>query len=229
MINKLFVALRDEKGGYLNAKKGSEFEDRIAQYLQMTLGFSRILKTDVSDEDWKLIKEHIGNKYGSEFLKITRPTLKRTFIYQPYGSQQFPDFLIFTNKNVIPLEIKFSAKKQSKPIWNSNIPRANAFYIFGSYGLKDITFFCGDDVLAPEHRERLYGFFKDIKIKESEIRKRMPALDVTNRGFTPYIRAAFDQQKHSPTVEVGFFNHPDRQAGEDKAIKRISLLESADH
>ncbi len=47
MLNKLLQSLRDEKDRYLNARKGSEFEERIMQHLQMTSGFTRVLKQDV--------------------------------------------------------------------------------------------------------------------------------------------------------------------------------------
>lgn len=223
MLNQLFKSLQNEKKLYLNARKGSEFEERIISYLQLTLGFSRILKQDILVEDWKLIKEHISNKFSSNFIDTPNNNLKKTFIYQPYGSQQFPDFIVFTDKKVVPIEVKFSTKSQSKPIWNSNVPRANAFYIFGSYGLRDLTFFCGDDVIASKHREFLYGFFKDIRILQDKIRKDVPILDLTNRGFTPYIRSAFDQQKHKSTVETNFFIHSDRKKVENMAIKKVNF------
>lgn len=224
MIDRLFQTIRNEKNLYLNAKKGSEFEDRITAYLKQTMGFSRILKTDIPIKNWVLIKKHIGNKFGNKFLDIPSNNLKQTFIYQPYGSQQFPDFIVFTDKKVVPLEVKFSTKSQSKPIWNSNVPRANAFYIFGSYGLKDITFFCGADVLAAKHRRGLYGFFNDIQALQDKIRLDMPAFDTTNRGFTPYIRSAFDQRKHKLIVETSFFSHPKRTKVEDLAIEKSKDL-----
>lgn len=227
MIDKLFLSLQKEKERYLNAKQGKEFEERIIQYLQMELGFTRILKDDIPAEEWNLIKKHIvKDKLGSNFLNVPIKGLKKTFIYQPYGSQQFPDLIIFTGNKAIPLEIKFSSKKQKNPIWNSNVPRANAFYIFGSYGMRDLTFFCGNDVIVPEHRKYLYGFFTDIRELQKRARKDMPKLDKTNRGFTPYIRAAFDQRKHEPSVETNFFIHPDRQKIEESAIKILGVFGS---
>jgi hypothetical protein len=223
MLDKLFESLRNDKSRYLGAQKGSDFEDRIMSYLRGDLGFNRILKSDVASPDWNLIKATIGNKLGNSFLDIPNENLKKTFIYQPYGSQAFPDFIIFTDKKVIPLEVKFSAK-ESKPIWNSNVPRAHAFYIFGSYGLKDITFFSGEDVITPDHRKLLYGFFKDIKAIQDKVRQEMPALDLTDRGFTPYIRAAFDQRNHKKTVATNFFKHPQRIRVEDSAINKAIYL-----
>ncbi|MFH1656704.1 MAG: type II restriction endonuclease [Candidatus Nealsonbacteria bacterium] len=224
MIKKLFLSLQNEKERYLNAKEGKEFEERIMQYLKMELGFSRILRKDISSNQWILIKKHIVNdKLNNTFLDVPLKELKETFIYQPYGSQEFPDFIIFTEQKIIPLEIKFS-QKQAHPIWNSNVPKANAFYVFGSYGMKDLTFFCGNDVLTTRHRKSLYGFFIDIKKFQNKIRKNMPKLDETNRGFTPYIRAAFDQRKHKIDVETNFFAHVDRMKVEKLAIKKSAKL-----
>jgi len=52
----------------------------------------------------------------------------------------------------------------------------------------------------------------------------MPKFDETNRGFTPYIRAAFDQRKHKPKVETNFFAHPERQKVEKLAIEKSIKL-----
>ena len=224
MLNKLFLDLRANKNNYLNAKLGKDFEDRISNYLHMILGLNRILKEDIDKADWKFIQNHMQDKLAVNFIDIPNNKLKHSYIYQPYGSQEFPDFIVFTDKKVIPLEIKFSSKTQSKPIWNSNVPKANAFYVFGSYGLNDITFFCGDSIITPKHRESLYGFFDNMQKLQDEIRAEMPILDETNRGFTPYIRSAFDQGKHKDTVETNFFTHPDRKMVEDLAIEKSSVL-----
>jgi len=224
MISNLFKSLQNEKQNYLNAKRGQEFEERILSYLKINLGFTRIRREDLSGKEWAEVQNHVKNKFGTEFLDLPNSNLKRTFIYQPYGSQQFPDILVFSENKVIPLEIKFSSKKQTKPIWNSNVPRANAFYIFGSYEVGDITFFCGDDIVSRDHRQELYGFFGNIRKLQDKIRKTMPKLDITNWGFTPYIRAAFDQRKHKKEVVTNFFTHPNRTKIEATAIEKISLL-----
>jgi hypothetical protein len=224
MLDKLLEDLRKNKRKYLNAKEGSEFENRVATFLNTKMGLTKILKDDLSQEEWMTIKQHLGDKLGAVFLDLPNGIPKNTFIYQPCGSQDFSDFLIFTSHKVIPLEIKFSGQKQKSPMWNSNVPKANAFYIFGSYGASDVTFFCGNDVLSAAHRAALYSFFKKIKKLEEDIRTTMPGLDDTNRGFTPYIRAAFAQQKHKSSVQTNFFTHPERQAVEDNAITLAKSL-----
>lgn len=223
MLDKLFKSLKSQKDNYLSAHTGKDFEDRIETFLKMSLGLTRILKRDLDTESWKTIQNHIKNKLADNYINIPNPNLKRSYIHQPYGSQQFPDFLIFTDEKVIPLEIKFS-KSQPKPVWNSNIPKANGFYVFGSYGIRDITFFEGSDVVTPEHRKALYGFFEEIKKIQDEVRETMPELDSTNRGFTPYIRAAFEQKNHKENVNTNFFTHPDREKTENLVISKTEKL-----
>lgn len=45
--------------------------------------------------------------------------LRDSFIFQPFGSQNFPDFLVFTDTFALPLEIKFTSDTGFKPVWNS--------------------------------------------------------------------------------------------------------------
>jgi hypothetical protein len=224
MLDKLFKSLRADKPNYLGSKKGSDFEDRIELFLRRDLSLNRINREDLDEAVWKSINNHLNDKLGEDFINLPANTLNSCYIYQPRGSQEFPDFLIFTKKKVIPLEIKYSGKKQSSPIWNSNIPKANAFYIFGSYGLSDITFFRGNDVLTSKHRKSLYSFFDSLKSVQDKFRKSMPVLDLTNRGFSPYIRAAFEQKNHKRTVCINFFSHPDRSVVERRAIEESSRL-----
>lgn len=40
------------------------------------------------------------------------------FVAQPFGSQNYPDFLIFTNKYIVLIEIKYSSDKAKKSTWN---------------------------------------------------------------------------------------------------------------
>ena len=167
MLNKIFIDIQKNKKEWLKSKKGSDFEDRIETSLKRN-GFNRINK---DDKNIKLILNSIKNsildKKSNDIIDNiyyeTDKSIANCFICQPYGSQNFPDFLIFTNKKIIPIEIKYSSDKSFNPMWNSNLPKANAIYIFGSYGREDVTFFLGRDVLPMSEREALIDFFSEIK------------------------------------------------------------------
>ena len=111
-------------------------------------------------------------------------------------------------------------------MWNSNLPKSNAIYIFGSYGLSDVTFFLGKDVLSMEERTELISFFENnAKRLEKEFRKEMRnKLNNMNykfdRGFDVYIRTAYEQNKNiNKDAKIDYFSHIDRIECENNVIE----------
>ncbi len=225
MISKLFVELQQIKDTFLRANSGQDFEDRIGTRIR-ALGYSRALKEDIDKKRFIHIKNEILKKEETTFLDVESSETK-TYITQPFGSQQYPDILIFTEKKIIPIEVKYSNKNKSSPIWNSNLPKANGLYIFGSYNLKDITFFCGKDVLSMEERSELINFFEDVKSEEKRFRTGLRSLnDKYKRGFSVYIRRAYEQKlDRGQGAHLNYFNHPERNQVEQGAIDLLKMLE----
>lgn len=234
MLNKIFIDIQNNKKEWLKSKKGSEFEDRIEASLKRN-GFNRL---DKNDENIKsiiaYIKKDILDKKSNNIIDNvyyeTDRSIGNCFICQPYGSQDFPDFLIFTNKKIIPIEIKYSSGKSSSPMWNGNLPKANAIYIFGSYGREDVTFFLGYDVLPMSEREALIDFFTEIKKSENNFRKNLKnkvnkGYAIFDRGFDVYIRRAYQQDKSiNSNAEIDYFSHKNRIKCENNVIKFCDSL-----
>lgn len=235
MLNKIFIDIQKNKKEWLKSKKGSDFEDRIETSLKRN-GFNRINK---DDKNIKLILNSIKNsvldKKSNDIIDNiyyeTDKSIANCFICQPYGSQNFPDFLIFTNKKIIPIEIKYSSGKSFNPMWNSNLPKANAIYIFGSYGREDVTFFLGRDVLPMSEREALIDFFSEIKKSENNFRKNLKdkvneGNAIFDRGFDVYVRRAYQQDKSiNKNAEVDYFSHKNRIDCENNVIRFCDCLE----
>ncbi|WP_026389730.1 hypothetical protein [[Acholeplasma] multilocale] len=216
MLYKLFENILENKDVYTSANDGTRFEDKLRSRLRTN--FSEFKKNDIfnlegiakktAEKKYKELKEKILSKSSVEIVENPFGKIDNSFIFQPYGSQNFPDFLIFTNGFVIPVEAKFSTNEKegsnkptenSKPMWNSNLPKANALYIYGIAGL-NITFFIGSDVLCQETREKLLGFWDRLiegdfgKIFIEEIK-----MSENPFGFYPYIRKAYDQKLTAST------------------------------
>ena len=223
MLN-VFKDILKHRADYLRAETGEHFEDRFEHKLRSE-GYSPILKRDISDADFRVIKDFIVQKQNADFLKFKKYPL--SFIRGPFGSQNYPDFIIFTGKYAVPIEIKYSKESQTKPFWNSGIPRANGIYIFGSYKKGDITFFLGRDVLNKDRRTALIKFFEEMKNKEKQFEKfdKKGLPDTEKRGFMPYIRRAYDQQKISKDVELNYFSHPQREKIEKNVIITIKKMQ----
>lgn len=234
MLRDIFIDIRNNKKEWLKSKKGIEFEDRFETALKK-VGFNRrndigikkilsLLKNDILDKKSDKIIDNIYSLEDKSF--------ENCFVSQPYGSQNFPDFLVFSRKKIISIEIKYSSNIASKPMWNSNLPKSNSIYIFGSYGRGDVTFFMGNDVLPMNERDELIDFFEEIKKLEDSFKKKIKRNNKDNlfaykfdRGFNVYVRRAYEQNKTiNENAKIDYFLHEDRQRCEDNVIEFCNSL-----
>lgn len=228
-IINFFMELKEKK---FFATTGKQFEDNIKSLLSKH-SIYEILKTkdfktfcELENKNFKEIeslfndvKNKILDKNSVEIILNPFKRVINNFIFQPYGSQNFPDILIFIEKFIIPLEIKFSTKDikndfKKMPKWNSNIPKNSSLYIFSSQG-NFITFFKGSDFIGDETRNLLYSYFDDIndndkfeKIlhKMNEF-KNIPEKNNENPfGLHPYIRKDFTYNKKFSTSKLIYKN-----------------------
>lgn len=149
------------------------------------------------------------------------------YIYQPFGSQNFPDFLILTKNWLIPIETKFSTKKRSNnslnkqndrnsklnvlPKWNSNIPKANTIYLFANN--EYLTFFVGNDYLSTEVRNKLIKYFDDFDEENKlEILKRNLIEDY-NKKVKNEIQSVGNPTGICPSIRVDFLTRNDFKFG----------------
>lgn len=235
MISNIFKEILKQQEQYVAARNGEEFENKLINLLKSSQ-FNRLLNdkaakiqgeksfenqiTKIVKEDiksvrikWANVKQRILSKNSCELTVNPWPLLENSYIYQPFGSQEFPDFLFFTKKFIVPVEVKFSTSKDSgktvninsvKPMWNSNLPKGNGIYIFGVAG-KRTTFFLGSSILDTETRKSLNKFFDDIGAGEDgfDLTRKMEVYlkELPNPfGFKPYMRRAFEQSKEFSTL-----------------------------
>ena len=216
-LKDLFSDLRRNKRRYLNSAKGGEFEDRIDAKLYK-LGYSRIIKDDIEGDGFKLLKTQVQNKETNHKIRNPLKKFKKHFLTQPYGSQDYPDFLVLDGSRVISIEVKFSRGRQGRPVWNSGLPRPNGIYIYGAYERSDVTFFVGGDVVSKSDVKKLHDFF-DKGLKEYQMRFNEDEMGEQEYGFAAYIRKAFEQtKKYNPDAKIDFFSNENRKALEDSVL-----------
>ena len=216
---------------------GATFEENFKQYLRK-YGFNEISKNTMDDELKSFlaeIKKDILNKDDTMLLgnSLYKRTLRKDFadfyIWQPYGSQDFPDFLVFSQNSVFAIETKFSQEKQSKPMWNSNIPKKNSLSIFSNHEFLDLTYFLGHDVISEDERTKLLALWeqtdKEYTKWADDFNKKIKDGELTNNyGFTTYIRRAYDQgKKHNKNAILDFFKNKNRADLENNVISFINL------
>jgi len=75
------------------------------------------LKLIKNKNQWQVLKKEVLQKGNNQLISNTfSPLTHNTYFRSPYGSQNFPDFLIFTSKYIIPIELKASKRTGSKPM-----------------------------------------------------------------------------------------------------------------
>ena len=189
------------------------------------MGYSRLIKDDLEEDLFAMLKTEITDKETE--VAISNPFVNYTlhFITQPFGSQQYPDFIIFDKTRIVCIETKFSRGNQTRPVWNSGLPRPNGIYIFGSYGRTDLTFFRGIDVVSIDDVKQLHDFF-DKGLRAYQQQFNDDEMNKQKYGFRVYIRKAYEQsKKHNPNAIIDFFNNPYRIELEDSVIRSLQTYE----
>lgn len=224
----VFEYLDKNYTNFIQAQKGSEFEDRIVKLLNISsfVKLNSINKKEtindiqtyefpnqknISKQDknlinkkWDDLKQEVLSKNNIEIIKNPFKTLKNHFIVEPYGSQNFPDILVFCGSVVFPIEIKFSKTKNSRPTWNSNLPKSLCIYIF-AIANEGLTFFKGEDFLSNDVRIALNNFFDDLtkKLDYKSLKEKIKTQEENNIfGLYPYVRKAFQYSKEFCTLDV---------------------------
>ncbi len=233
MLDKLFLKILSNKQDFLKARNGDEFEKLLQDELYI-LGYNNLGKKAliniIKKVEFNSLKEKILNKFSDEYIENTFSTdvIINKLVYQPFGANNYPDFLIITKTHIIPLEIKYS-KKSNEPVWNSNMPKPNSFYIFGSHGKQDVTFFRGRDVLDKDSIEKITKFFDEPRRIQQEFYDNvMPTILADGKnafGFKPYVRIAYETSAQFSTDDSHMaFDRSSRVEDESKLITTINEL-----
>jgi len=219
MLQEIFKSIQKNKDDWLGISQGKHLEDRLEEELRKNGFIPLRLKLIERKSQWQVLKKEVLQKGNNEIIQNNFPILTHnTYFRSPYGSQNYPDFLIFTKQYIIPIELKASKRTGIKPMWNSNLPKANCIYIFASFGKRDITFFRGTDVIEEKLSSQLWDFFVEVKKTE---KKFIKSLVSSERGWKPYIRVAFEQAKSLliPDGGIDYFQHPRRKEVENNVLE----------
>lgn len=216
-LSKTFASLRTKqtRKEMTIAVTGKEFEQRFVSLLEINR-FTRCWNDHFSDPLWQDIKSEILKKTNCGAMNNATEK-KSHFVTQLYGSQQYPDFLVFEDAKIWAVETKFNQKKASHPFWNSGLPRPNGIYIYDCGVRKQITFFVGKDVVQSSIVEQMHHKLDKLKTMATNFNKQ--ELTTQPHGFMIEVRRAFSQSKRfNPNVILDFIANPNRKILEKAAI-----------
>ncbi|UUM24566.1 hypothetical protein [Mycoplasma sp. 3686d] len=249
ILSQLFFNIQNNKSKFYQWNSSVELENYIREHLDKlnfeNLSNDKDLKLkqihnkelninaqstfDDIVKNWKTLKTQVLSKNNIELITNPFKALKNHFIVQPFGTQQFPDVLIFCNDYVFCLEFKSVSDLggHKLPVWNSNLPKATAFYIFVQIN-KNITFFKGNDFLGNSTRIYFNTYFEWIKENDllNQLKEKLSTYRLLSKsdenifGLVPRIRKSFKYNlDFSTDKNITIFNQALNKKWEDNLIQ----------
>ena len=143
-----------------------------------------------------------------------------SFIEQPCGTHESPDFLIRVNKQTV-LGIEAKSSKGGFPMYNSGGVKNNYLYIFCSKKYNQTTFYWGRDIITQEQQDtfsEIYRLQKEIETLQNRLLQQQ---DTLQRGWSYYTRPMIQQSGGASKTD--YFTHFNREACEQKVLSYFNI------
>ena len=113
-----------------------------------------------------------------------------TYISQPCGTHDSPDFIIKDSGKLYFVECK-SVKKGGTPVYNSGLPKDKYIYVFSSKKYDQTTVYLGRDVVEPGVLKTLKEMEKKIKDLCHQATQELREVVENTHGLGIYARSMF--------------------------------------
>lgn len=198
-------------------------EDSIADRL-IEAGFTKETNHPTSA---KLIEAISSDNRQGEILKIFSKMTPGSFLQQPCGGNNFPDFLIRDIDGTYKI-LEAKSAKENSIAWNDNYPKKDCIYVFSSEKENKTTVFLGQDVITEEQQEMFNRLTNDIDKLVKEANIEMSKIDKYNRGWYFYSRPKYQQcqgqkdiEKDNRIQKTNYFAHNTREQCEKNVLEFV--------
>tara|TARA_B100000674_G_C37821754_1_gene906135 strand:+ start:314 stop:997 length:684 start_codon:yes stop_codon:yes gene_type:complete len=140
-----------------------------------------------------------------------------SYITQPYGKNNNPDFIVKVNNKILFVEAKSS--KGAKPLYNSGGCHSNYLYVFCCEKYNKTTIYKGEYVITDKQStifNKVHDEFQQIANKWNE---KLKECDEYNRGWTIYPRDMIKQL--GGNIKTDYFQHKEKENVEEKTLDWI--------
>lgn len=140
-----------------------------------------------------------------------------TYISQPCGTHDSPDFLVNINGRIYGFECKSTTGRNYKPLYNSGGIKASIIYIFTNESVNATTLYLGRDIITKEQSSLITELIQKQRKIEQEYNVKLSEIDTNNRGISYYTRAMIGQQGNSS--KTNYFSHDNKKICEENVLK----------
>jgi len=218
-----------------SSRSGKTFNGHEAaiSYRLVKAGFKEVTKDVIPSLTKEVASEWIASEFEPKTFLLERtdkehkrkPELTKrfkimplgSFICQPGGSHSFPDFLIRDfDGRFIGLEAK-SSESALSPMWNDNLPKKGAIYVWSTEKSNQTTIALGQDIIGDEIIELRKAMSAELELIYEKYKPLTADADYTNRGWEIAYRPQNFQLGGAEKTD--WFTHADRVKCEKNALK----------
>lgn len=152
------------------------------------------------------------NKIKNVSFNIETDLPLNSYVHQPYGSQDSPDFIVNYKGKFVHIECKSSRGKT--PTYNGGMPNSEYIYVFTSGNADKTTIFYGDAVVPKEIREIFNELIKEIAPIVNKFNQQLINHILNRYGIHYYCRNMFDHRGK----KQNYFTHPNREQEEERVL-----------
>jgi hypothetical protein len=161
----------------------------------------------------KVIYEWLNNPELSLIMPVN------SYIPQPCGQQQSPDFIVkFIDGRILAIECKSSSS--TIPLYNSGGIKQNYFYVFSSKDQNKTVTYMGSDIINDIQQKLIDDHIKDARERDEILNKKLKEYDTNNRGVCYYTRPMIGQS--GGHIYTNYFTHKNKEINGKSVIKFMS-------
>jgi len=154
----------------------------------------------------------LNKDYDEQYCKMKEDT----FISQPCGKNDSPDFIVKDDKGRLFFLESKSAKKGT-PMYNSGVPKGKYIYILTSGKHNATTAYLGGDCLPEKAKILIEKHISQAREADSELEKELSKL--TEYGISYYTRPMI--QHKGKQEKTDYFQNKNRVVNEQNVLKFI--------
>jgi len=143
---------------------------------------------------------------------------KMSYIMQPFGTHNSPDFIVKCETTVFGLECK-SSSNTNTPMYNSGGVTPDYIYIFCSKSSNQTTIYTGDDIVTTKQNRLIDEYIVECRERDNKFNKQLASIDTNKRGINFYTRPMIGQKGGNDFTN--YFTHQNRSLAEANVFKFI--------
>jgi len=137
--------------------------------------------------------------------------LPMSFVSQPCGTHDSPDFLVKLENGVV-FGIECKSSDGYCPMYNSGGIKQNLIYVLSSRKKNQTTIYVGRDIMTVAQQNLINELIQKQKVLEKEYNEKLKAIDIRHRGVNYGTRPAIQQA--GGESYTNYFIHSERETCE---------------